>query len=41
MELHTLGIERVTAEQVRDFCHKYLKPDNRTTGILVSAKEGK
>jgi zinc protease len=39
MELYPVGIQRVTAEQVRDFCHKYLKPDNRTTGILVSAKE--
>jgi len=32
-------INRVTAEQVRDYCAAYLKPDNRTTGILVSAKE--
>ena len=39
MESYAPGIERVTAEQVRDFCHKYLVPDNRTTGILVSAKE--
>ncbi|HTW91005.1 MAG TPA: pitrilysin family protein [bacterium] len=41
MEQYEPGIERVTAEQVRDFCHKYLVPDNRTTGILVSAKEAK
>jgi zinc protease len=41
MELYAPGIERVTAEQVRDLCHKYLTPDNRTTGILVSAKAGK
>ena len=41
MESYAPGIERVTAEQVRDFCHKYLVPDNRTTGILVSAKEEK
>jgi zinc protease len=32
-------IDRVTAEQVRDYCATYLVPDNRTTGILVSAKE--
>jgi zinc protease len=41
MEFYAPGIERVTAEQVRDFCHKYLVPDNRTTGILISAKETK
>ncbi len=41
MKLYQPGIERVTAEQVRDFCRKYLVPDNRTTGILVSAKEDK
>ena len=34
-------INRVTAEQVRDYCAAWLKPDNRTTGILVSAKEAK
>jgi predicted Zn-dependent peptidase len=34
-------INRVTPEQVRDYCATYLKPDNRTTGILVSAKESK
>ncbi len=34
-------INRVTAEQVRDYCAAYLIPDNRTTGILVSAKEAK
>ena len=34
-------INRVTAEQVRDYCAAYLMPDNRTTGILVSAKEAK
>lgn len=34
-------INRVTPEQVRDYCAAYLKPDNRTTGILVSAKETK
>jgi zinc protease len=34
-------INRVTAEQVRDYCAAYLTPDNRTTGILVSAKESK
>ena len=34
-------INRVTREQVRDYCAAYLKPDNRTTGILVSAKESK
>lgn len=34
-------IDHVTAEQVRDYCATYLKPDNRTTGILVSAKESK
>ena len=34
-------IDRVTPEQVRDYCAAYLKPDNRTTGILVSAKESK
>ena len=39
MELYSSGIERVTAEQVRDFCRKYLVPDNRTTGILIAAKE--
>jgi zinc protease len=32
-------IDRVTAEQVRDYCAAYLVPDNRTTGILVSSKE--
>jgi zinc protease len=41
MKLYQPGIERVTAEQVRDFCRKYLVPDNRTTGILISAKEAK
>jgi zinc protease len=39
MELYAPGIERVTAQQVRDFCHNYLVPDNRTTGVLVAAKE--
>jgi len=34
-------INRVTAEQVRDYCAAWLKPDNRTTGILISAKEAK
>jgi zinc protease len=34
-------IDRVTPEQVRAYCATYLKPDNRTTGILVSAKESK
>jgi len=34
-------IDRVTREQVRDYCAAYLKPDNRTTGILVSSKEAK
>ena len=34
-------INRVTAEQVRDYCRTYLTPENRTTGILVSAKESK
>jgi zinc protease len=34
-------INRVTPEQVREYCATYLKPDNRTTGILVSAKESK
>jgi len=34
-------INRVTREQVRDYCAAYLKPDNRTTGILVSSKEAK
>jgi zinc protease len=32
-------IDRVTAEQVRDYCAAYLVRDNRTTGILVSLKE--
>ena len=32
-------IDRVSAEQVRDYCAAYLVPDNRTTGILVSSKE--
>lgn len=32
-------INHVTAEQVRDYCATYLKPDNRTVGILVPAKE--
>ncbi len=41
IEFYPSGIQLVTATQVRDFCHKYLKPDNRTTGILVSAKEGR
>jgi len=34
-------INRVTAEQVRVYCAAHLRPDNRTTGILVSAKESK
>jgi zinc protease len=34
-------IDHVTPEQVRDYCAAWLKPDNRTTGILVSAKESK
>ena len=34
-------IDHVTPEQVRDYCATYLKPDNRTTGILISAKESK
>jgi zinc protease len=34
-------INRVTPEQVREYCAAYLKPDNRTTGILVSTKESK
>ena len=41
VETYPVGIQHVTAEQVRDFCHKYLKPDNRTTGILVASKEAK
>ena len=32
-------INRVTAEQVRDYCAAFLRPDNRTTGVLVSSKE--
>jgi predicted Zn-dependent peptidase len=32
-------INRVTPEEVRDYCAAWLKPDNRTTGILVSSKE--
>jgi len=31
----------VTAEQVRDYCAAHLRPDNRTTGILLPTKEGK
>ncbi len=34
-------VGRVTAEQVRDYCGTYLKPDNRTTGILLPMKEEK
>ncbi len=34
-------INRVTPEQVRDYCAAWLKTDNRTTGILVSSKEDK
>jgi zinc protease len=34
-------IDHVTSQQVRDYCAAYLRPDNRTTGILVSAKESK
>jgi predicted Zn-dependent peptidase len=34
-------MSRVTAEQVRDYCRKYLVPDNRTTAILISSKEAK
>jgi len=34
-------INHVTREQVRDFCRTYLTPDNRTTGILIVAKESK
>jgi len=40
MALYAPGIERVTAERVRAFCKKHLVPDNRTTGILIAAKEG-
>jgi zinc protease len=41
VELYPAGIQLVTREQVRDFCRKYLVPDNRTTGILIAAKESK
>jgi zinc protease len=34
-------INRVTPEQVRDYCAAHLRPDNRTTGILVAEKETK
>jgi len=34
-------IDAVTAEQVRDYCAAHLRPDNRTTGILLPTKEGK
>lgn len=36
IEAYPAGIQRVTAEQVRDFCRAYLNPDNRITGILLS-----
>jgi len=35
------SINRVTPQQVRDYCAAWLRPDNRTTGVLVSAKEAK
>jgi zinc protease len=41
MITHTEALNRVTREQVRDYCAAWFKPDNRTTGILVSSKESK
>ena len=34
-----MEIDRVTKQQVQDFCLKYLVPDNRTVGVLVAEKK--
>jgi zinc protease len=33
------AMSRVTPEQVSDFCRTWLRPDNRTVGLLVTGKE--
>ena len=33
-------VTRVTKEQVRDFCGRYLTRENQTTGVLLPQKEG-
>jgi zinc protease len=41
-EIYPDRIQRVTKQQVQDFCREYLTDDNRTTGILLPEKsEGK